>query len=135
MNQHEVEKGSVEVPDDLSVPSGSFSWKKLWAFSGPGILMSIAYLDPGNLESDLQSGAQGGYSLLWVLLWSTVIGNILQILSARLGVVTGKNLAEVCRSEFPRWVSLKLWLMTFAFLFVFVLFLDSFLHSFHFLLQ
>lgn len=72
-----------------------FSWYKLWKFSGPGWLMSIAYLDPGNLESDLQAGAQTGYSLMWVLWWSTVIGLVLQILSARLGVVTGLNLAQV----------------------------------------
>ena len=54
--------------------------------------MSIAYLDPGNIEADLQSGAKGGYTLLWVLFWSTVLGCFLQILTARLGVVTGMRL-------------------------------------------
>ena len=57
--------------------------------------MSIAYLDPGNIESDLQSGAIAEYQLLWVLFWATVLGLILQRLSARLGVVSGKHLAEV----------------------------------------
>ena len=58
-------------------------------------LVSIAYLDPGNIESDMQSGAIAEYSLLWVLLWATVLGMVLQRLSARIGVVSGKHLAEV----------------------------------------
>ena len=84
------ELGTVSVPADATTTEDAhFSWRKLWAFSGPGLLMSIAYLDPGNIEADLQSGAHGGYSLLWVLLWSTALGCFLQILAARLGVVTG----------------------------------------------
>ncbi|KAJ3586784.1 hypothetical protein NHX12_013177 [Muraenolepis orangiensis] len=78
-----------------------FSFRKLWAFSGPGFLMSIAYLDPGNIESDLQSGAKAGFKLLWVLLGATIIGLLLQRLSARLGVVTGMHLAEVCHRQYP----------------------------------
>jgi natural resistance-associated macrophage protein len=58
---------------------------------GPGFLMSIAFVDPGNLESDLQAGAYGGYSLLWVLLWSTVIGAVMQCAAIRLGVVSGTS--------------------------------------------
>jgi Mn2+/Fe2+ NRAMP family transporter len=102
--------GSVVIPDEGS--STDFSFRKLWAYSGPGILMSIAYLDPGNLESDLQNGAAGGYSLLWVLFWATFIGNVLQVLAARLGVVTGKNMAEICREQLPRGIALTLWIMT-----------------------
>lgn len=60
-----------------------FSFRKLWAFTGPGFLMSIAYLDPGNIESDLQSGVAAQYKLLWVLLWATVLGLLMQRLSAR----------------------------------------------------
>ena len=64
----------VAVPrDDVETGEG-FSFRKLWAFTGPGFLMSIAYLDPGNVESDLQSGATAQYKLLWVLLWATVLG-------------------------------------------------------------
>jgi NRAMP (natural resistance-associated macrophage protein)-like metal ion transporter len=74
--------------------------------------MSIAYVDPGNLESDLQAGAYGGYQLIWVLLAATAMGYFLQVLAARLGVVTGKNLAEVCTNVYPRWTSLTLWIMT-----------------------
>lgn len=105
----EEEMGAVEVPHDLD---DSFSWKKLWAYTGPGALMSIAYLDPGNLESDLQAGAVAGYSLIWVLFWATVLGCLVQILSARLGIITGKNLARHCREEYPRWAAMVLWVMT-----------------------
>ena len=74
--------------------------------------MSIAYLDPGNLESDLQAGAYTGYQLIWVLFWSTIIGLILQVLAARLGTVTGHHLAQHCRAEYPRSISNALWVMT-----------------------
>ncbi|KAI4315024.1 hypothetical protein L6164_027874 [Bauhinia variegata] len=89
-----------------------FSWRKLWLFTGPGFLMSIAFLDPGNLEGDLQSGAIAGYSLLWLLMWATAIGLLVQLLSARLGVATGKHLAELCREEYPTWARIVLWVMT-----------------------
>ena len=74
--------------------------------------MSIAYLDPGNLESDLQAGAVAGYQLIWVLWWSTVLGWLIQTLSARLGVVTGRHLAQICRYEYGKCISLILWIMT-----------------------
>ena len=73
--------------------------------------MSIAYLDPGNLESDLQSGALAGYQLLWVLLLATVLGYFLQVLSVRLGVVTGKHLAQMCRQQYDRRIRLMVWIM------------------------
>jgi natural resistance-associated macrophage protein len=73
--------------------------------------MSLAYLDPGNLESDLQQGAYTGYQLVWVLWWSTVMGFVLQEMSSRLGVVTGLDLAEMCEREYPRSVSLALYAM------------------------
>lgn len=88
-----------------------FSWKKLWLFTGPGFLMSIAFLDPGNLEGDLQAGAIAGYSLLWLLLWATAMGLLVQLLSARLGVATGRHLAELCREEYPNWARILLWVM------------------------
>lgn len=89
-----------------------FSWRKLWMFAGPGFLMSIAYLDPGNIESDLQSGATAGYALLWLLMWATIMGLLIQKLAARLGVATGSHLAELCRQEYPVWAGLVLWVMT-----------------------
>lgn len=92
-----------------SVPP--FSWAKLWKFTGPGFLMSIGFLDPGNIEGDLQSGAVAGYSLLWLLLWATLMGLLIQLLSARIGVATGRHLAEICRNEYPPWARILLWLM------------------------
>ncbi|CAL8366902.1 unnamed protein product [Lota lota] len=99
----------VPVPEDNS--KIGFSFRKLWAFSGPGFLMSIAYLDPGNIESDLQSGAKAGFKLLWVLMGATIIGLLLQRLSSRLGVVTGMHLAEVCHRQYHTVPRILLWLM------------------------
>lgn len=96
--------------EDLAV-TPPFSWKKLWMFTGPGFLMSIAFLDPGNLEGDLQAGAIAGYSLLWLLLWATIMGLMIQLLSARVGVATGRHLAELCREEYPGWAGYLLWVM------------------------
>ncbi|XP_036594671.1 natural resistance-associated macrophage protein 2-like [Trichosurus vulpecula] len=88
-----------------------FSFRKLWAFTGPGFLMSIAYLDPGNIESDLHSGAVAQFKLLWVLLLATIVGLLLQRLAARLGVVTGLHLAEVCNRQYPKVPRIILWLI------------------------
>nr|XP_051704011.1 natural resistance-associated macrophage protein 1 isoform X4 [Oryctolagus cuniculus] len=95
---------------DPSPPQGTFSLRKLWAFTGPGFLMSIAFLDPGNIESDLQAGAAAGFKLLWVLLWATVLGLLCQRLAARLGVVTGKDLGEICHLYYPKVPRILLWL-------------------------
>lgn len=73
--------------------------------------MSIAYLDPGNIESDLQSGVLGKYRLLWVLLAATILGLVMQRLAARLGVVTGHHLAEMCYRQYKRVPRLILWIM------------------------
>ncbi|XP_012657672.1 natural resistance-associated macrophage protein 1 isoform X3 [Otolemur garnettii] len=97
----------IRIPD---TKSGTFSLRKLWAFTGPGFLMSIAFLDPGNIESDLQAGAVAEFKLLWVLLWATVLGLLCQRLAARLGVVTGKDLSEVCHLYYPKVPRTLLWL-------------------------
>uniref|UniRef100_A0A8D2ZV90 Solute carrier family 11 member 2 n=1 Tax=Scophthalmus maximus TaxID=52904 RepID=A0A8D2ZV90_SCOMX len=105
---------STYFEDKVPIPESEnqiFSFRKLWAFTGPGFLMSIAYLDPGNIESDLQSGAKAGFKLLWVLLLATIIGLLLQRLAARLGVVTGMHLAEVCNRQYPTVPRIILWLM------------------------
>ncbi|XP_044034024.1 natural resistance-associated macrophage protein 2-like isoform X1 [Siniperca chuatsi] len=105
---------STYFEDKVAIPENGnqvFSFRKLWAFTGPGFLMSIAYLDPGNIESDLQSGAKAGFKLLWVLLGATIIGLLLQRLAARLGVVTGMHLAEVCNRQYPIIPRIILWLM------------------------
>ncbi|KAM4795031.1 natural resistance-associated macrophage protein 2 [Rhinophrynus dorsalis] len=99
----------IPIPEDET--HSWFSFRKLWAFTGPGFLMSIAYLDPGNIESDLQSGSVAGFKLLWVLLAATIIGLLLQRLAARLGVVTGLHLAEVCNRQYPKVPRIILWIM------------------------
>jgi natural resistance-associated macrophage protein 2 len=73
--------------------------------------MSVAYVDPGNLESDLQTGFQAGYTLGWIVLWSTVLGFTVQLLAMRVGVVTSKHLAEHCRAVYPLVPRTILWLM------------------------
>ncbi|CAL4083614.1 unnamed protein product [Meganyctiphanes norvegica] len=98
----------VLIPED---DNKVFSFRKLWAFTGPGFLMSIAYLDPGNIESDLQEGTIANYKLLWVLTWATIIGLLMQMLSARLGTVTGLHLAEHCYRAYPRVPRILLWIM------------------------
>ncbi|KAI8884102.1 Nramp-domain-containing protein [Backusella circina FSU 941] len=95
--------------DTGAVSDEWFSFKKLWKYTGPGWLMSIAYLDPGNLESGLQTGAVAGCNLLWLLLWAHVIGLVFQLLSARLGTITGKHLAQLIRLSYSnRWAA-TLW--------------------------
>ncbi|KAI4388637.1 hypothetical protein MLD38_000949 [Melastoma candidum] len=101
----------AEEDPDMTAARPRFSWKKLWLFTGPGFLMSIGFLDPGNLEGDLQAGAIAGYSLLWLLMWATAMGLLIQTLSARIGVATGKHLAELCREEYKGWVRIVLWVM------------------------
>ncbi|XAR48397.1 hypothetical protein NMG60_11031216 [Bertholletia excelsa] len=100
----------IERSDEAAV-APPFSWSKLWEFTGPGLLMSIAFLDPGNIEGDLQAGAISGFSLLWLTMWSTAMGLVIQVLSARLGVATGRHLAELCRLEYPYWARTLLWIM------------------------
>lgn len=108
---HSDDEDGEENPGVIPGSDPPFSWKKLWLFMGPGFLMSIGFLDPGNLEGDLQAGAIAGYSLLWLLMWATAMGLLIQLLSARLGVATGRHLAELCREEYPNWARLVLWSM------------------------
>ena len=86
-------------------------WKRILAFSGPAYLISVGYMDPGNWASDLVGGAGFGYKLLWVLVMSNLMAILLQTLSARLGIVTGRDLAQACRETYPRAVNLSLWFL------------------------
>src|SRR5512136_551965 len=93
------------------VPVKQGSWlRRLFAFAGPAYLVSVGYMDPGNWATDLAAGARFGYRLIWVLLASNVMAVLLQTLSARLGVVTGKDLAQQCRDSYPRAVAVPLWI-------------------------
>jgi manganese transport protein len=79
------------------------------AFAGPAVIASIAYMDPGNFATNIQAGARYGYGLLWVVLLANLIAMLFQALSAKLGIATGRNLAELCREQFPRPVVLAMW--------------------------
>lgn len=84
---------------------------RLLAFTGPGYMVSVGYMDPGNWATDLAGGSQFGYTLLSVVLLSNIMAVILQALAARLGIVTGRDLAQLCRDEYPRPVALALWII------------------------
>lgn len=84
---------------------------RLLPFLGPAFIASIAYVDPGNFATNIQGGAQFGYELLWVIMGSNLMAMLLQALSAKLGIATGKNLAEHCRERFPRWVVWGMWVL------------------------
>src|SRR5215469_3711411 len=79
------------------------------AFGGPAVIASIAYIDPGNFATNIQAGAKYGYGLLWVVLLANVIAMLFQALSAKLGIVTGRNLAELCRARTPRPAAYAMW--------------------------
>src|SRR5271156_5784928 len=82
------------------------------AFVGPAVIVSIAYMDPGNFATNIQAGAKYGYGLLWVVLLANLIAMLFQALSAKLGIVTGRNLAEMCREQFPRPVVWAMWIVS-----------------------
>src|SRR5215470_645648 len=90
---------------------GSF-WRKLLAFLGPGYLVAVGYMDPGNWATSLAGGSKFGYSLLTVALISNLMAVLLQALCARLGIGAGRDLAQACRDAFPRWTSWPLWIIT-----------------------
>jgi manganese transport protein len=87
-------------------------WRAYVAFAGPAVIASVAYMDPGNFATNIQAGAKYGYGLLWVVVLANLIAMQFQALSAKLGIATGRNLAELCRSEFPRPVVLGMWVVS-----------------------
>jgi manganese transport protein len=99
--------GTVDVPHHTA----GF-WRKWRAFVGPAILVSVGYMDPGNWGTDLAAGAQFKYGLLWVVAMASFMAVLLQVMSARLGVVTGKDLAQCCRDYFPKWTRWPNWVST-----------------------
>src|SRR4030095_11198419 len=92
-------------------PTGSF-WRKLSAFLGPGYLVAVGYMDPGNWATSLAGGSKFGYALLTIALISNIMAILLQALCARLGIGAGRDLAQACRDAFPRWASWPLWVVT-----------------------
>jgi manganese transport protein len=109
MKQH-GNKSLEEVHGSVSVSQNASVWKKIAAFFGPAYLISVGYMDPGNWATDLAGGSQFGYKLLWVLLMSNIMALLLQSLSARLGIVQGRDLAQASRETYSRPVNFMLYI-------------------------
>src|SRR5438105_2528051 len=100
----------AEVHSSVGTGQVSF-WRRMLAFAGPAYLVSVGYMDPGNWATDIEGGSRFGYELLWVLLVSNGMALLLQTLSARLGIVAGRDLAQACRENYSRSVVLALWIL------------------------
>src|SRR6476659_4675139 len=99
--------GQVSLPEvhrSVVIPVTAPFWRKLLAFSGPGFLVAVGYMDPGNWATDLAGGAQFGYTLLCVIMISNLMAILLQGLASKLGIVTGRDLAQACRDHYSRQV-------------------------------
>jgi len=92
-----------------SAPQRRFERRDAWWYFGPAFVASVAYVDPGNFATNIEGGARFGYSLLWVLLWSNAMAVLIQFLSAKLGIATGRTLPQLCRALYPRPVNIGLW--------------------------
>ena len=99
----------VEVFRSIRLPKDASAWRRFLTFVGPGYLVAVGYMDPGNWATSLAGGSQFGYTLLFVALLSNIMAIILQSLCARLAIGTGKDLAQACRDAFPHWVAWPLW--------------------------
>ena len=100
---------SVDAADEANKPTG-FRSDRIWSYFGPAFVASVAYIDPGNFATNILGGSQFGYRLLWVLLWSNLMAILIQYLSAKLGIVTGKTLPQNCRQTFSRPTVILLWI-------------------------
>ncbi len=99
-----------EANATIAVPKGGSWIRHVFAFMGPGYMVSVGYMDPGNWATDLAGGASFGYTLLFVIMLSNLMAILLQALAARLGIATGRDLAQACRDHYPRPVNLVLYL-------------------------
>src|SRR6202049_1069277 len=106
-----VRNSLPEVFSSIHVPKNGSFWKKLLAFSGPGLMVSVGYMDPGNWATDIAGGAQFGYTLLSVILISNFFAIILQYLALKLGVATERDLAQACKDHYSPVVSFCLWVL------------------------
>ena len=100
-----------EVHRTVGIPTGASFWKKVLAFSGPGFLVAVGYMDPGNWATDIAGGSRFAYQLIFVLFMSNLMAILVQALAARLGIVTQMDLAQACRNYYSRRTSLVLWVL------------------------
>ncbi|MCX6200497.1 MAG: Nramp family divalent metal transporter [Bacteroidetes bacterium] len=108
MGQH---KSLEEVHGTIDTTGTEHWWKRFFLFAGPAFLVAVGYMDPGNWATDIAGGSKYGYSLLWILLMSNLIALLLQTLSARLGIVRGRDLAQASRETYPTAVNISLWVL------------------------
>ncbi len=109
-----IDSNQVSLPEvhgTVAVPTGAGFWRKLLAFAGPGYLVAVGYMDPGNWATDLAGGARFGYALLSVVFVSNLLAVLLQALAARLGIASGRDLAQACRDRFSRRTTIFLWIL------------------------
>jgi manganese transport protein len=100
-----------EVHGSIEIPAGAGFWRKMFAFAGPGYLVAVGYMDPGNWATDLAGGARYGYELLSVIMLSNLMAILLQALAARLGIASGRDLAQACRDSYSRPTTVVLWIL------------------------
>src|SRR6186713_14957 len=100
-----------EVHGSVLIPIGGGFWKKMLAFAGPGYLVAVGYMDPGNWATDLAGGSRFGYALLSVILISNLMAVLLQGLASKLGIVSGRDLAQACRDHFSPRINVGLWVL------------------------
>ena len=100
-----------EVYASINVPKNGSFWRKLWAFTGPGLMVAVGYMDPGNWATDIAGGAKFGYTLISVILISNLFAMLLQHLSLKLGIASGQDLAQACKSSYSKPVSFALWIL------------------------
>jgi manganese transport protein len=111
MKNHAVSKSLEEVNESIDTRKKTGFFRKLMAFAGPAYLVSVGYMDPGNWATDIAGGSQFGYKLIWVLLMSNIMAVLLQSLSARLGIVRGRYLAQASRESYPTFVNFVLYIL------------------------
>src|SRR3989475_12126568 len=100
-----------EVHGSIAIPRGAGFWRKMFAFAGPGYLVAVGYMDPGNWATDLAGGARYGYTLLSVIMISNLMAILLQALAARLGIASGRDLAQACRDSYSKPTTIVLWVL------------------------
>src|SRR5450432_4501353 len=111
INKITHENSLSEVHETVDISSRKKGWRRILAFFGPAYLVSVGYMDPGNWATDLAGGSKYGYTLIWVLLMSNIMALLLQSLSARLGIVRGRDLAQANREAYPRYINFPLYIL------------------------
>src|SRR5579863_7467213 len=106
-----TEPSLPEVHSSVQVSRSKLYWRRVLGFMGPGFLISVGYMDPGNWATDIAGGSRFGYTLLFVVMASNLIAILLQSLSLKLGVATERDLAQLCRERYGKWTSFILWVM------------------------